>query len=69
MIVKGKRIARCYHECPYFGLDGGPGPIMVCEHPTLRGKGIEDAAIIHHPDCDTGFPKLCPEVRIQEARR
>ena len=53
-------IKRCYHECPHFGLEGGPGPIMVCEHPSLRGKGIEAAAIISHPDCDTGFPEECP---------
>ena len=69
MIVNDKEIHRCYHECPYFGLEGGPGPMMVCLHPTLKGLGIEHAAIIDHPDCDTGFPKLCPEVRLQmEAR-
>ena len=68
MVVKGKAIKRCYHECPYFGLDEGPSPMMVCEHPVLAGLSIEHAAIISHPDCDTGFPEKCPEVLIQFAK-
>ena len=64
MIVNGKNISRCYRECPYFDLEGGPGPIMICLHPTLKGRGIEEAAIIEHPDCDTGFPVKCPEQRL-----
>lgn len=69
MIIAGKDIQRCYHQCPYFELDGGPGPVMVCMHPTLKDKGIEHHAIITHPECDTGFPAECPEVRIQGAAR
>lgn len=53
-------ISKCYHECPYFSLDGGPSPVMYCGHPSLSGKGQEAAFIISHPDCDTGFPKKCP---------
>lgn len=53
-------ISRCYHECPFFRLDGGPGPVMYCDHPSLRGKGMEAQFIISHPDCDNGFPKGCP---------
>ena len=53
-------VTRCYNECPFFGLDGGPGPVMYCDHPTLRGKGMEAQFIISHPDCDTGFPTDCP---------
>jgi hypothetical protein len=49
-------ISRCYHECPYFINDGGPGPVMVCNHPKAEDSGY----IIDHPDCDNGFPKKCP---------
>jgi len=54
-------ISRCYHECPYFGLDGGPGPVMVCNHPSL--SGWEGMDIISHPECVNGFPKKCPLLR------
>lgn len=54
-----KKISRCYHTCPYFDLEGGPGPIMVCNHPDLSdGRGI-----ITHPECDDGFPPKCPLLR------
>ena len=52
-----KEISRCYHECPYFQLDGGPGPVMYCAHPTFKGY---EGFIISHPDCDDGFPEKCP---------
>ena len=55
-----KEISRCYHECPYFTLEGGPGPVMVCGHPSLKGEEWAGHGIISHPDCDTGFPKNCP---------
>jgi len=51
-----KEIGRCYQECPHFGLEGGPGPVMVCGHPDAPLTGY----IISHPDCDRGFPKECP---------
>lgn len=54
-IVK-KTITRCFHECPYFDLDGGPGPMMVCTHPDAPDRGY----IISHPYCDEGFPNKCP---------
>jgi len=53
-----KNITRCYHQCPYFALDGGPGPVMCCDHPKAEHWGI-----ISHPDCDNGFPKKCPLLR------
>ena len=57
--TKEYEIERCYHECPHFGIDGGPGPVMVCQHPFFNGKGYE-GCIISHPECDEGFPKDCP---------
>lgn len=62
MPEKSVTISKCYHECPFFRLDGGPSPVMYCGHPSLVGKGQEAAFIISHPDCDTGFPKKCPLV-------
>lgn len=59
-VVFIKEISQCYHECPYFTLDGGPGSVMVCDHPKAPGEGIAKGMIISHPDCAAGFPKLCP---------
>ncbi len=56
-------VERCYHSCPHFGLDGGPGAAMVCNHPKAPDMGY----IISHPECDNGFPPLCPLVKEQEA--
>lgn len=53
-------IDRCYHTCPYFTLEGGPGPIMVCSHPFWNDKDAYAGCIISHPECDDGFPSLCP---------
>ncbi len=54
------KISHCYHECPYFKLEGGPSPVMYCGHPALNQANQEAVFIISHPDCDTGFPKKCP---------
>lgn len=51
-----KDIQRCKDECPYFGIDGGPGPVMICKRPDAIRQGY----IISHPDCDSGFPRECP---------
>lgn len=59
-----KEINYCYHNCPYFGLDGGPSPVMVCNHP----KTEDDRYIISHPECDTGFPAKCPLRNEQDCR-
>jgi len=53
-------ITRCYHECPFFGLEGGPGPMMCCQHPYFDDKDPYAGCIISHPECDEGFPKKCP---------
>jgi hypothetical protein len=63
--VDGKVIVKCYQECPYFYLDGGPGPIMACNHPETKAnfamtQNLADIYIISHPQCDTGFPVRCP---------
>ena len=55
---KHVEITRCYHQCPYFELDGGPGAAMYCGHPSI---GEWPAGyIINHPECDEGFPSACP---------
>ena len=54
-VIFEKEINRCYSECPYFGVEGGPGPIMVCNHPKA-----DNLYIISHPECDSGFPDQCP---------
>jgi hypothetical protein len=51
-----KDITRCYHECPFFSTEGGPSPVMVCEHPDAPDEGV----IISHPKCREGFPDKCP---------
>jgi hypothetical protein len=56
LVTKTKNINSCYHECPYFELDGGPGPVMICGHP----KAPDQGHIISHPECDDGFPSRCP---------
>ena len=58
-----KEINRCYHECPYFELEGGPGPVMICGHPDapeVPSGGWKGWGVISHPDCDNGFPQKCP---------
>ena len=55
-------ITRCYHECPFFGLDGGPSGAMHCDHPSLASD-YNLGYIISHPDCSTGFPAGCPLVK------
>ena len=57
-VVCTKYIEYCYHQCPYFGLDGGE---MVCEHSDAPNKGY----IISHPECLSGFPKFCPLVKTE----
>ncbi len=49
-----KNIERC-RDCPHFGIDGGPSPIMVCNHSKAPNQGY----IISRP-FDDSFPPLCP---------
>ena len=51
-----KVIDRCIHQCPYYGTEGGPGPIMVCEHP----MSIDNPFIISYDEKDMPFPSACP---------
>lgn len=66
--MEGKIIDHCYNNCIYFKVDGGPGPVMYCAHPKTKEKFPEPYGdyIIHHPDCDTGFPKDCPLPLVSE---
>ena len=32
-------IMRSCEECPYRGIDGGPGPVMTCNHPAAEDYG------------------------------
>jgi len=60
VVIKTK-ITSCYHECPYFSLDGGPGPVMMCNHPYFKDKeGYAGAIINHDEDIKNGFPTKCP---------
>jgi hypothetical protein len=56
VVVFTKKITSCAHVCPYFTLDGGPGPVMTCTHPEAPNSGY----IISYPECDRDFPALCP---------
>ena len=57
-------IKRCYHECPYFDVEGMEHA-MVCRHPKAPGEPPYQGLIISHPDCMTGFPKECPLTQPQ----
>lgn len=57
-----KEIEKCFHTCPYFGLIGHE---MICEHPIFdNNPDTYSRCIISHPDCDVGFPKKCPLLKI-----
>ena len=49
-------IDECYHKCPYFSIDSGNLPTMVCSHPSVDDKGY----IINQATCHGGFPPKCP---------
>ena len=61
-VVYIKEIKYCWRQCPYYGIDGGPGPVMTCEHPEAPQSGY----IISHPECTEGFPELCPLVKQEK---
>lgn len=71
LIIKN-RVVECCYECPMKSTDGGgPGPVMVCEHPLFdwarkvaENKGgyfsPYNAAILNNTEYRNGFPDLCP---------
>jgi len=71
LAVKGKLIT-CCSQCPHKSDDGGgPGPVMVCDHPVFewaravaKGKGEYffpyNAAILNNTEYEKGCPDLCP---------
>lgn len=71
LLPNGKEITHCYQNCTFFHLDGGPGPVMCCTHPECPVvAGAPKGYIISHPECQTGFPDLCPLTkRVEEADR
>jgi len=49
-------LAYC-EECPFRGIDGGPSPAMVCEHPNATDTGY----IISWDDkAENRISKKCP---------
>jgi len=68
------KITHCYHQCPHFGVDGGPSGPMMCNHPEIEKKYEETRDIgvfyiISHPECDEGFPKKCPLLAHAKGKR
>jgi hypothetical protein len=51
----------CYRGCPFFALDGGPGPIMYCSHPYWEDKGTYAGfGIITQDNSHNRVPDKCP---------
>lgn len=55
-------IDHCRNQCPYFENEMN---LMICTHPEAPSSGL----IIKHPECDTGFPDLCPIVKSYEEEK
>ena len=55
--MKKQVIDSCYHACPFFGLDGGPGPVMYCQHPSFTDY---EGFIINQSNCHGRVPDECP---------
>ena len=53
-----KTIKKCFHSCPYFEIEAGMTKAMICTNKEAPYKHI-----ISHPECDNGFPKLCPLIK------
>jgi hypothetical protein len=66
MIVE-KEIENC-NQCPFHGIDGGTGPAMICKHPSIDNTKLENAYVISHPECDTGFPEKCPLLKSKAGK-
>jgi len=54
-----KKVGSCYHNCYFFGNDGGPGSAMYCNHPTLDHANY-GGYIITRENSMNRVPDACP---------
>lgn len=54
---KETEVISCYHDCPFFGTEGSPSPIMCCKHPSLD---CDTRLIITHDNSTGRVPDECP---------
>lgn len=54
-----ENIAHC-DDCPLRGIDGGPSPVMVCEHREAADMGH---IISWDDDVEHRISKQCPKLR------
>jgi len=52
-------IKKCYGSCPHFLKE--IGGILICKHKDAPDSGY----IIVHPQCDVGFPVMCPLKKVE----
>jgi len=48
------KVEKCGSGCPYFGIDGGPGSVMICSH--SQGGYVIDSGGKY----EGMFPEKCP---------
>lgn len=61
-----KEIERCC-DCPFYIMHGGPGSVMICNHPSV--KTMEEAYdLVSHLICNVSFPDKCPAL-TEEKRK
>jgi len=53
-----KENTACCDNCPLRGIDGGPSPVMTCEHPGATDMGY---IISWNRDSTSRFSKKCPK--------
>lgn len=60
MAKKNKENVACCDECPLRGIDGGPGPVMVCDHPEAEDMGY---IISWDENAENRISKKCPKLK------
>ncbi len=61
-----KKVKHCYHNCYFFGIDGGPGGAMYCNHLSLDHKNY-GGYIITQDNSRNRVPDKCP-LRIEDTK-